>query len=63
MNASRESAVVTWWRMGKTATERWGFEQARVMADDIKNSFIRAAFMDGASGKPKPLVRRKETAQ
>jgi hypothetical protein len=55
------NTVVTWWRMGQNATTRYGYDQARVMANDITNTFIRAVFLDGASGKPKPAVRRKET--
>ena len=55
--ASRGSDKVRWWSMGRAAVARLGRDRAIEMAAGIKYDGIRALFMSGVNGKPRPRVR------
>jgi hypothetical protein len=63
MNAARQLATVSWWRMGRNAAARYGQEQALEMATAINGAALRKLFLSGARGEPRPTLRQHKEAE
>jgi hypothetical protein len=58
MKTARQSDIITWWRMGRNASIRYGIDKALQMSDDITSTGAKRLWRSGALGEPKPRVRR-----
>jgi len=57
MKTARRSDKVMWWAMGRASAAKHGADKATAMAEAIISAGVKALYLAGVRGEPRPRVR------